>query len=326
MYKDDYKRTFSRVRPSAEFDPEEIYMKANQKHTPMRRAVSVALAAVLLLALSVTAYATDLFGIKDFIMPDDYQSDFVIENESPDASTYQTIAISGYASSPEAKASAEWEAFYWDYTMNNVIPNDNVDGLPEQAGYYGAYNQEMYDKLLEIAERYGLKLVENMENGERAGHLLEIAERDGLKLVADTENGKRAGHLLDGKEWFYYAYANGNFKEEGDFVASDGVTIAYSLARHVKGYLSTITLDILDAGEWKSWNYTTSTGDVAAVGLSGDLTAKDGSSLGYRGLILVDLGDCFVSVLVTEWDEPIPESAMQELAENIDYARLAAIE
>ncbi|MBQ5671284.1 MAG: hypothetical protein IIV43_02870, partial [Oscillospiraceae bacterium] len=63
-----------------------------------------------------------------------------------------------------------------------------------------------------------------------------------------------------------------------------------------------------------------------AVGLSGDLTAKDGSSLGTRGLILVDLGDCFVSVLVTEWGEPIPESAMQELAENIDYARLAAIE
>ena len=267
MFKDDYKRTFSGVRPSAEFDPEEIYMKANQKHTPMRRVVSVALAAALLLALSMTAYATDLFGIKDFIMPDDYQSDFVIENESPDASTYQTIAISGYASSPEAKASAEWEAFYWDYTMNNVIPNDNVDGLPEQAGYYGAYNREMYDKLLEIADRYGLKLVENIENG------------------------KRAGHLLDGKEWFYYAYANGNFKEEGDFVSSDGMTIDYSLARHVKGYLSTITLDILDAGEWKSWNYTTSTGDVAAVGLSGDLTAKDGSSLGNRGLILVDLGD-----------------------------------
>ena len=302
MFKDDYKRTFSGVRPSAEFDPEEIYMKANQKHTPMRRAVSVALAAVLLLALSVTAYATDLFGIKDFIMPDDYQSGPTLENESPDASTYQTIAISGYASSPEAKASAEWENFYWEYVANNEIPNENVDGLPEQAGYYGAYNREMYEKLLEIADKYDLALVENIENG------------------------KRAGHLLDGKEWFYYAYENGNFKEEGDFVASDGVTIAYSLARHVKGYLSTITLDILDAGEWKSWNYTTSTGDVAAVGLSGDLTAKDGSSLGNRGLILVDLGDCFVSVLVTEWGEPIPESAMQELAENIDYARLAAIE
>ena len=156
MFKDDYKRTFSGARPSAEFDPEEIYMKANKKPTPMRRAVSVALAAVLLLALSVTAYATDLFGIKDFIMPDDYQSDFVIENESPDASTYQTIAISGYADSPEAKASAEWEAFYWDYTMNNEIPNENVDGLPEQHRtiLYLFYYEDLTVK--EIADLMGL--------------------------------------------------------------------------------------------------------------------------------------------------------------------------
>ena len=302
MFKEDYKRTFSGIRPSAEFNPEEIYMKANQKHTPMRRVVSVALAAALLLALSVTAYAAELFGIMDFIMPDDYQSDPVIGNEDPDASTYQTIAISGYTSSNEAMASAEWKAFYWDYTMNNEIQNGNPDALPEQAGYYGAYDREMYDKLLEIADKYGLKLVENIESGSRARH------------------------LKDGETTSYYGYANGNFKEEGDFVASDGVKIGYSLARHVKGYLSTITLNILDADGWKSWNHTTPAGDAAAVGLSGDLTAMDGSALGNRGLILVDLGDCFVSVLVTEWDQPITETAMQELAENLDYTRLATIE
>ena len=302
MFKDDYKRTFSAVRPSAEFDPEEIYMKANKKPTPMRRVVSVALAAALLLALSVTAYATDLFGIMDFIMSDDYQSGFEIQNEAPDASNYQTIAISGYADSPEAKASAEWEAYYWDYTMNNEITNEGADGLPQQAGYYGAYNQEMYDQLLEIADKYGLKLVDGFEAGSRARH------------------------LKDGENTSYYAYANGNFKEEDSFVASDGVTVDYSLARHVKGYLSTITLDILDAEGWKSWNHTTPAGDAAAVGLSGDLTAKDGSALGNRGLILVDLGDCFVSVLVMEWDAPITEKAMQELVENLDYARLATIE
>lgn len=302
MFKDDYKRTFSAVRPSAEFDPEEIYMKANKKPTSMRRVVSVALAAALLLALSVTAYATDLFGIKDFIMPDDDQSGFEIQNEAPDASDYQTIAISGYATSPEAMASAEWEDFYWDYTMNNEITNEGADGLPQQAGYYGAYNRVMYDKLLEIADKYGLKLVEGFESGSRARH------------------------LRDGENTSYYAYSNGNFKEEGSFVASDGVTVDYSLARHVKGYLSTITLDILDAEGWKSWNHTTPAGDAAAVGLSGDLTAKDGSALGNRGLILVDLGDCFVSVLVMEWDAPITEKAMQELVENLDYARLATIE
>ncbi len=302
MFKENYKRTFDRVRPSAEFDPEVIYMKANKKRTPMRRVASIALAAALLLVLSVTAYATDLFGIMDFIMPDEYQSGPILEDVAPDASNYQPIAISGYASSSEAKASAEWQDFYWEYVMNNEIPNENVDGLPEQAGYYGAYNREMYDKLLEIADKYGLELVENIESGSRAGH------------------------LLDGGNISYYAYANGNFKEEGDFTASDGVKIGYSLSRHVKGYLSTISLNILDAECWVSWNYTTPAGDTAVVGLSGDLIAKDGSALGNRGLILVDLGDCFVAVLVTEWGEPITETAMTELVQSLDYPRLATIE
>ena len=301
MFKEEYKRTFSAIRPSAEFEPEEIYMKANQKRTPMRRAVSVALAATLLLALSVTAYATDLFGIKDFIMPDSYMSGPSIDNAASDASTYQPISISGYVDSAEAKASAEWNDYYWSYVMDNTIANEDVDDLPEQAGYYGAYNQEMYDKLLEIAAKYN------------------------LELVTDNESGSRARHLLDGENTTYYAYANGNFKEEGNFTASDGVEIGYSLARHMKGYLSTISLNILDADNWKSWNHTTPAGADAVVGLSGDLTAKDGSALGNRGLILVDLGDCFVSVLVVEWGEPITETAMQELAEQLDYTRLAAV-
>ena len=301
-FKDEYKAAFSAVRPSAEFDPEEIYMKANQKRTPMRRFAALAVAAALLLALSLTAYATELFGLMDFIMPDDYQSGPSLENEAPNASKYQPISISGYADSPEAKASAEWKDYYWEYVMNTEISYDAGNELPEQAGYYGAYNQEMYDKLLEIAAKYD------------------------LELVTGVESGSRARHLLDRENTAYYAYANGNFKEETDFTASDGVRVGYSLARHMKGSLTTITLNILDAKGWTSWNHTTPAGDVAVVGLSGDLTAKDGSCLGNRGLILVDLGDCFVSVLVTEWDQPITETAMNELAAQLDYARLAEIE
>jgi len=302
MFKDDYQQTFSQVRPVREFDPEEIYMKASRKHTSVRRIASIAIAAALILSMSLTAYATDLFGLMDFLMPDHYRSTPTLEDPAHNASSYQPIAISGYTNSPEAKASAEWTAYYWDYVANNEIPNENIDGLPETAAYYGAANREMYDKLLEIANKYD------------------------LELMTGVESGKRAMHLLDGKEGSYYAYANGNFKEEGDFTASDGVTVGYSLSRHMKGSLSTISLNILDAENWVSWNHTTSTGDSAVVGLSGDLTALDGTPLGNRGLILVDLGDCFVSVLVIEWGQPITETVMQELAENIDYQRLTARE
>ena len=302
MFKDDYKRTFSAVRPSAEFDPEEIYMKANQKRTPMRRVVSVALAAALLLALSLTAYATDLFGIKDFIMPDDYQSGPTIENAAENASTRQPIAIHGYADSSEAVAYAEWDAYYWEYVENNKIADEDSEGLPQVAGYYGAYNREMYDQLLKTAAKYDLKLVENVESG-------------GRKL-----------HLLNGTEGTYYQYSNGSFKESGDFTSSDGVVVGYSIIRTVKGSMPTAGFEIWDADQWSYWSHTTPAGEPVAVGLSDTLYDAYGSDVGQRGLVMADLGDCFVTVIVYDWNKDCNKTVMTELAENIDYARLAAIE
>lgn len=304
MFKDEYRRTFSAVRPSAEFDLEEIYMKAKQKHTPIGRMVSVAVAAALILALSLTAYATELFGIMDFIMPENYMSEYVPDDASHDVSERQPIAISGYADSPEAKASAEWEDYYWEYTMNNEIPNENEDGLPLYASYYGAYNNEMFAKLTEIADKYDLELVRE----------------------EDFMIGRRDGHTIDKTDCAYYQYGNGSFKEDGDFTASDGVTVGYSIIRNVKGSLATSGFEIWDAENWNCWNHTTSDGTPVAVGLSGTLYDVYGSDIGQRGLVMVDLGDCFVTVIVIDWNQEVTETAMQELAENLDYARLARIE
>ena len=73
---------------------------------------------------------------------------------------------------------------------NNKIADEDSEGLPQVAGYYGAYNREMYDQLLKTAAKYDLKLVENVESG-------------GRKL-----------HLLNGTEGTYYQYSNGSFKEQ----------------------------------------------------------------------------------------------------------------
>lgn len=302
MFQDDYKRTFSAVRPSTEFDPEEIYMKANKKPTSMRRVVSVALAAALLLALSVTAYATDLFGIKDFILPDDYQSGPTVTDAADNASAHQPLAIHGYADSPEALAHAEWDAYYWDYVENNEITNEGSEGLPIHAGYYGAYNREMYDQLLKTAAKYDLELVENVESG-------------GRKL-----------HLLNGMTGSYYQYANGSFKESGDFTGSDSVTVGFSIIRTVKGSMPTAGFEIWDADNWSYWNHTTPAGESMAVGLSDTLYDVYGSDIGQRGLIMADLGDCFVTVIVYDWEKVATETLMTELAESLDYARLATIE
>lgn len=303
MFKDEYKRTFSSVRPSKEFDPEEIYMKANKKHTPIGRMVSVAVAAALILALSLTAYATELFGVMDFIMPEDYQSGGLPADAADNASDRQTISISGFTDSSEAKGAAEWDRYYRDYILNNDIAYEE-DELPLYASYYGAYNNEMFAKLNEIADKYGLALV----------------NEEGFAI------GERHSHTIGGADCTYYQYGNGNFKEEGDFTASDGVTVGYSIIRTVKGSLATSGFEIWDAENWIYWNHTTSEGAPVAVGMSDTLYDMYGSDIGKRGLIMVDLGDCFVTVVVIDWNKEVTETAMQELAENLDYARLATIE
>jgi len=298
MFKDNYQHTFSQVRPVREFDPEDIYMKATPKHTPVRRIVTVAVAAALILALSLTAYATDLFGLMDFIMPDDYQSSSLPDDAVDSASTRQHIAISGLTDSPEAKASADWMQYYKAYDFSTV--EWDKDDLPQNASYYGAVNSEMYDKLQEIAAKYDLKLLEGIQSGSRNGH------------------------TLDGIEASYYQYDNGTFKEETTFI-HDNKTYTFSLIRNVKGTLSANSFEIWDAENWESWSYTSPNGAEVAIGLSAELFAADGTSVGNRGLIMTDLGDCFVTLVMVSWDEPITSEAMQAAAESLDYARLATV-
>ena len=274
-------------------------MNATPKHTPIRRIVTIAVAAALMLALSVTAYATDLFGLMDFIMPHDYQSSSLPDDAVDGASTRAHISISGFTDSPEAKASAEWEQYSKAYDFSTV--EWDKDDLPQNASYYGAVNYEMYDKLQEIAAKYDLKLL------------------DGIT------SGSRSGHTLDGTETSYYQYDNGMFKEETTFIYDDK-NYSFSLIRNVKGTLSPVSFEIWDAENWETWDYTSPQGYKVAIGLSGELFSSNGTSIGNRGLIMTDLGDCFVTLIMVSWDEPIIPEAMQAAAEMLDYNRLSTIE
>lgn len=61
--KEKYKRAFSVLKTSADFDMEEI-MKGIRKHTSYKKALTLALAAVLVLALGISAYAVGGESIK----------------------------------------------------------------------------------------------------------------------------------------------------------------------------------------------------------------------------------------------------------------------
>ena len=63
-----YKEVFSQVQPMKEFDPEELCRK---KFTGSitKKVVGVAAAVALLASLGLTAYAVNLFGLRDLLLP-----------------------------------------------------------------------------------------------------------------------------------------------------------------------------------------------------------------------------------------------------------------
>jgi len=296
MFKNNYQHTFSQVRPIREFDPEEIYMKATPKHTPFRRIVTIAVAAALILALSVTAYATELFGLMDFIMP-----------KKSEDSVSQLISISGLSNSPEAKANAEWTEYFNSYDMNFI---QYADDLPQNAGYYGAYNDEMYGKLKEIAAKYNLELLDSIE--------MLTPENPAPEHVKAGCSGAKVG----------YMYSNGSFKVEGNLITTDGREHPYTLMRNVKGSLTAASLNIHNVESWSQWNYTSPEGYQIVLGIPVDSTdERTMQPVGNRGLILSDLGNCFVFVLITDTMEgPVTADILTTVAESLDYAKLATVE
>lgn len=74
---------------------------------------------VLMLSLSIVAYAANWFGLRDLLLPFINQSS--IEEES------STIGLSGYQGSEEWQALAEWREFVSQYDPDGRI-YQNIDG------------------------------------------------------------------------------------------------------------------------------------------------------------------------------------------------------
>ena len=145
----------------------------------LRPAVAILVSALLLAALCGAAYAVNLFGIRDLLMPnpitvmtyDDFPG---TEDEyreiHPDGTledvTMYYLSLQGIAGSPEYEAMLEWRTFVDNYDVEyNNEQRDPESGrsmgedgryIPYEYSWYGAYTWEMVDKLNEILETYGL--------------------------------------------------------------------------------------------------------------------------------------------------------------------------
>jgi len=284
--------------------------RTNVRH---RNFILIAAAVSAVFALGATAFAGDWFGLRNMILPDkqvitppDDPADDSTPPQKGDGVEVDAISLAGYNDSPEAKATAEWQAYLQecrDAGMMDDLGNDIYSG-GQQYLHYQVYNDEMAAKLDEITAKYGLKL---------HNELFLLDERELVSVVGDFLGENRAATP--------YIFDDGTFKFDGSLTIDGYGLLDYQFQRCVKGSFTDILLIIGNAGEYAEWNYT----------------AKDGTELlmalaPHKALIIADMEDSFVTVNVLAGSDPaedeifssgpITGEELMALADSFDWSVL----
>ncbi|MDR2569862.1 MAG: hypothetical protein LBD23_06140, partial [Oscillospiraceae bacterium] len=142
--------TMQRIHASSH-QQEQVYFR---RHFTGKLAVAAVLTC-LIVGLSITAVATNFFGMRDMALPG---PDTSYTFESTDGTIYeqpqQFITFTGFSDSPERAASIEWQEFLTTYDIEAALEiYGDLWTRPQEYIHYGAYSPEMVQKIYEITQK-----------------------------------------------------------------------------------------------------------------------------------------------------------------------------
>lgn len=229
----------------------------------------------------------------------------------------EILSLHGYADSPVYLAHQEWFEFYEEYRANHeMTKEENFFIPPEQYQAYFVFNQEMIDKVDEIAEKYNLKLlgaVADFQHGEGEIFRQAVGINSYLKTNSVATIGRESG----------YFYQEGNFKVEFDLTMPDeeqfwAHPVYGSIYYSKSDNFDTVSFFINDPENIEQWNYVTNAGD--------ELLIINCESKGYA-LVYCIRSDAVIYVrFVTAHPTPDdPDTTMttrqiEQIAEQFDYS------
>ena len=278
------------------------------------------IAAVLMALFTGTAWAAGWFGLSARLTEAADSSPFAgdrpgqTENETP---TTHYLSFNDYANTPAAKAHAEWNVFWWDYVGSHSFDNAAQAQWQNQLGeemraivnIYGCGDQAMLDKLMEIRDKYQVRLHTASVFPENAESFYQLS---GLEPFFRGE----------GEIQMQYLYEDGSFKAEGQ-AAVDGKGYPFTLVRGAKGVLDPAGNTEDRAAEYEEWTYRTKMGAEITIALG---PAQE-SELELEGAgwcsfyLFYDSPDYVVTVM-----SAMPQGnreAVQTMAEHFDFAALS---
>ncbi len=284
-----------------EFIDEKIIEKSEGKNTVKYQSKitrkTIILVAVLcaLTVMSTVVFATKLFGETAEGLRDTLVSSTV---SASDNSTESVITLAGFSGSPEYMAASEWKAFKESYDPDGIILNQsgNVD-VNEKYVPYGAYTQDMINKIDEIAKKYKLTL----HSGYKT-----VLSKDWKTVVGDfvinDNNTPYSG----------YVYENGTLRYDGFFKATSGMVMDYQFSRSMKGVFDPVFLNIGNIDDYSEQEITTNSGHTAVMAISE-----------YKSVLIVDFDSCFMCINVFGGKGTgITTGDLEELVNSFDYSVL----
>ncbi len=231
-------------------------LRARRSSAPRKAGRTLLIAAVivsLFAALCAVAYAAGWFGLAQRITkPAEPAGVSLIIGEETPVEGY--ISMNGIAGSPEAQAHAEWVAFRDEYVAQHSFSNHTdlswLGGDELMESYYmiyGAYDQTMLDKLLEISEKYNVKLHSQMYAPPTDAKFYKVS---GCEPFVLSDNSLSP----------MYLYEDGSYKFEGYVTAGEQEQVL-SFIRGRKGVLDPSLTTVYDSGDYEEWQYINVSGD-----------------------------------------------------------------
>ena len=298
-------RTFDFLLSLSEIEPAMVQgtigrvykRKAASRSGSRRLGKTLLIAAViasLFAAMCAGAYALNLFGLKDLIMP-------AVKGWTSDNST--VLSAQGLQSTTEFMAYEEFQIFYDDYEANDhygdQVPQEMDQWMKEHSAIYFCYTDTLKAKLLEICDKYALKLRDTRYDNVGLKNLSAYIGVDDI-ITAEGYAADKAGFI---------AYDDGSFLlQEAIHDPSCGY-IETKLIRNVKGYFSQGYLDFPEGAELNERSYTTPDGDALCV-----------LSSGADAALIYDGEAAFVTMSLCLMDEgAIPDEIINSIADSINF-------
>lgn len=236
-----------------------------------RRTVLIAAVIVMTLLLVGCAVAL-LLNLNSLSFHQEQQTD----QRTGQTQVWNLVSLQGLVGSDNYKATQEW----YEFTQNDQSAYDDSEAIDWDYFVYRCYSQEGKEKIDELCETYGLKLLGEPLNSDLESLLYALNIPHIIRIPTTADVQTDGGACYSGGSFFFYGAAALTRSDWKD-------PIEFQFRCVMKDVFDNTYLNVGDIREYDQWTYSAPDGTQLSLALSQRM-----------GLILLDREDFFLTIQV----------------------------